>query len=244
MNSFILADRQDLTRFAIESIIRRDSRNTVYTAFDKARLTELLAAHEHSVVVLDYALFDFISEDQLLTASERFSETRWLLLSDSLTPAFLSRMLYASPAFSVVFKNSPLPEIRSALDQTARGARYISQQAMEIMLTRPAEDADTDTLTTTETEILRAVAMGKTTREIAAERFSSIHTINTHKKNIFRKLHVNTIINLSAVGQFSVGSSQFSVRAGIENLTDRHYATYADWCHIPQKGRNIYESYV
>lgn len=49
-----------------------------------------------------------------------------------------------------------------------------------------------------------------------------------------------TIINLSAVGQFSAGSLQFSVRAGIENLTDRHYATYADWCHIPQKGRNIY----
>ncbi len=37
MNSFILADRQDLTRFAIESIIRRDSRNIVYTASDKAR---------------------------------------------------------------------------------------------------------------------------------------------------------------------------------------------------------------
>ena len=205
MNSFILADRQDLTRFAIESIIRRDSRNVVYTASDKARLTELLAAHEHSVVVLDYALFDFISEDQLFTTSERFSETRWLLLSDSLTPAFLSRMLYASPAFSVVFKNSPLPEIRSALGQTARGARYISQQAMEIMLTRPAEDADTDTLTTTENEILRAVAMGKTTREIAAERFSSIHTVNTHKKNIFRKLHVNTAYE----------ATKYAVRSGL-----------------------------
>ena len=49
-----------------------------------------------------------------------------------------------------------------------------------------------------------------------------------------------TIINISAVGLFTVGNSQFSVRVGIENLTDRHYATYADWCHIPQKGRNIY----
>ena len=144
------------------------------------------------MVVLDYALFDFISEDQLLTTSERFSETRWLLLSDSLTPGFLSRVLYASPAFNVVFKDSPLSEIRNALSQAAQGTRYISQQAMEIMLSRQAEDEKADTLTTTETEILRAVAMGKTTREIAAERFLSIHTINTHKKNIFRKLHVNT----------------------------------------------------
>lgn len=205
MNSFILADRQDLTRFAIESIIRRDNQNTVFTASDKARLTELLTEHEFSVVVLDYSLFDFISEDQLLTTSERFSETRWLLLSDSLTPGFLSRILYASTAFSVVFKDSPLSEIRSALSQTARGARYFSQQAMEIMLSRQAEDEKTDTLTTTETEILRAVAMGKTTKEIAAERFSSIHTIITHKKNIFRKLHVNTAYE----------ATKYAVRSGL-----------------------------
>jgi len=213
VNNFILADRQDLTRFAIESIIRRDSRNTVYTASDKARLSELLAEHEHSVVVLDYALFDFISEDQLLTTSERFSETRWLLLSDSLTPAFLARMLYASPAFSVEFKSSPLSQIRSALSHTARGARYISQQAMEIMLSRQAEDEKTYTLTTTETEILRAVAMGKTTREIAAERFLSIHTINTHKKNIFRKLHVNTAYEATkyAVHSGLVDPSEFYI---------------------------------
>jgi DNA-binding NarL/FixJ family response regulator len=40
--------------------------------------------------------------------------------------------------------------------------------------------------------MLRGVAQGKTTKEIAYERYSSIHTVNTHKKNIFRKLQVNT----------------------------------------------------
>jgi len=205
MNSFILADKQELTRFAIESIIRRDNQNTVYYASSKIRLAELLSTHEHSVVVLDYTLFDYISEDQLLTMSERFSETRWLLLSDCLTPEFLSRVLYASPAFSVVFKDSPLSEIRNALSQTARNSRYISQQAMEVMLSRQAEEEKTDPLTTTETEILRAVAMGKSTKEIAAERFSSIHTINTHKKNIFRKLHVNTAYE----------ATKYAVRSGL-----------------------------
>ena len=45
-----------------------------------------------------------------------------------------------------------------------------------------------------------------------------------------------TIVNLSAAYQFS----SITVRAGIENLFDKKYATYADWNHIPQKGRNIY----
>jgi DNA-binding NarL/FixJ family response regulator len=35
--------------------------------------------------------------------------------------------------------------------------------------------------------------MGKSVREIAEERISSVHTIATHKKNIFRKLEVNNI---------------------------------------------------
>ena len=45
-----------------------------------------------------------------------------------------------------------------------------------------------------------------------------------------------TIVNLSANYQLY----QFTLRAGVENLFDKYYATYADWCHIPQKGRNIY----
>ena len=48
------------------------------------------------------------------------------------------------------------------------------------------------------------------------------------------------IVNISGARQFTVLNTQVCVRAGIENLFDRNYATYADWCHIPQKGRNIY----
>ena len=44
------------------------------------------------------------------------------------------------------------------------------------------------------------------------------------------------ILNLSAQYSFS----SITIRAGIENLFDKQYATYADWNHIPQKGRNIY----
>ena len=49
-----------------------------------------------------------------------------------------------------------------------------------------------------------------------------------------------TVVNLSANWHLTVGSGQLALRLGVENLFDRYYATYADWCHIPQKGRNIY----
>ena len=49
-----------------------------------------------------------------------------------------------------------------------------------------------------------------------------------------------TIVNLSAAYQLSIVNYQLSIRAGVENVFDHRYATYADWNHIPQKGRNIY----
>jgi len=49
-----------------------------------------------------------------------------------------------------------------------------------------------------------------------------------------------TIVNLSAQYQFSIFYSQLSIRVGVENVFDKQYATYADWNHIPQKGRNVY----
>ncbi len=192
MGNFILADNQDLTRFAIERIIREDERNQVRRARDKAGLLQLLQENENSTVVLDYTLFNFVDEDQLLVISERYAMTNWLLLSDELTEKFLRRIIYSSHAFSVVFKDSPIQHIREALLSAGQGQRYISQRAMEMLLESRREEGETEVLTATEMAIVKLISQGKTTKEIATERFSSIHTITTHRKNIFRKLNVNT----------------------------------------------------
>ena len=41
-------------------------------------------------------------------------------------------------------------------------------------------------------------------------------------------------------GHFQFGTVGTDIHLGVENLFDRHYSTYSDWNHIPQKGRNIY----
>lgn len=193
MRNYIIADNQELTRFALESLLQKDEENTVYRASDKAGLVEQLREHESAVVLLDYTLFDFQDEDQLLIIAERFSLSDWILISDELTPQFIRRVVYSSHQFSVVFKDGPLSEIREALNTVGRHTRYLSQRALETIITQQQqEDEAPSILTTTEMEIVKAIALGKTTKEIAAERFSSIHTVTTHRKNIFRKLGINT----------------------------------------------------
>ena len=152
----------------------------------------MLKDHEDAVVFLDYTLFDFADEDQLLIVAERFSLSEWILISDELTPQFVRRVVYSSHQFSLVFKDGPMSEIREALQAVNRHTRYLSQRALETIISQQQEEEKPDILTATETEIIKAIAQGKTTKEIAAERFSSIHTVTTHRKNIFRKLGINT----------------------------------------------------
>ena len=144
-------------------------------------------------MLLDYTLFDFADEDQLLIVAERFALSEWILISDELTPQFLRRVVYSSHQFSIVFKDGLLKDVRDALDAVSRHNRHISQRALEVIINhQQEEESQPNILTETETEIVKAIAQGKTTKEIANERFSSVHTITTHRKNIFRKLGVNT----------------------------------------------------
>lgn len=192
MGKYIIADNQELTRLALISLVSQESDDKLYVATDKASLVERLKEHESAVVLLDFTLFDFVDVDQLLIVSERFSLSQWILISDDLTPGFMRRVVYSSHQFSIVYKDGPLGEVREALEAVGHHSRYISQRAMEAIISHYQDEERPSILTETETEIVRAIAQGKSTKEIAGERFSSVHTITTHRKNIFRKLGVNT----------------------------------------------------
>jgi DNA-binding NarL/FixJ family response regulator len=192
MVTYLLADNQELTRIGLKALIGKISPGKIIYVEDKSRLIELLKQNDRVIILLDYTLFDFNDENSLLIVSERFPLAEWILISDDLTDTFLRQVIFASRQISIVFKDSPVKIISEAILSAVQENRYICQRAMEILLEQQKKQEVTTILTPTETEILKAIAEGKTTKEIAAERYSSIHTINTHRKNIFRKLGVNT----------------------------------------------------
>ncbi len=192
MTKFIIADNQELTRIGIEAIIRKISDGNITYVEDKAGLIDLLKKRDDYVILLDYTLFDFSDVESLLIVSERFSLSQWILISEDLTDKFIRKTVYSSRNISIVFKDSTITLITDAINSAIKGKRYICQKATEILLEQKQKEELPTNLTSTEIEIIKSIAQGKTTKEIASERFSSVHTINTHRKNIFRKLGVNT----------------------------------------------------
>lgn len=205
MKRFLLADRQGITRaglmFLLGAIPDADYKFTE----DKTELINALCETPDSIVVLDYTLFDINDAAELLILSQRFGNVHWVLFSEDLSANFVRMVIASSPQFSVLLKESPLQEIREVLSFAMRGRRFICQRMAELLLVPETREKEQVKLTRTETEVLKDIALGMTTREIAERRFSSFHTVNTHRKNIFRKLGVNNVHE----------ATKYALRAGL-----------------------------
>ncbi len=216
MREYIIADNQDIAKAGIMFLLGRQKETALLLeASNKAELIQQLRLHSEAVVVLDYTLFDFTGAEELIVLHERFKQADWLLFSDELSIPFIRQMVFSSTAFSIALKDCTQEEILSALRCVARKERFIcnhiSNQLLQSNATPTVRTAPVDDLlTASERSILKEIALGKTTKEIAAERNLSFHTVNSHRKNIFRKLGVNNAHE----------ATKYAMKAGIVDLVE------------------------
>jgi DNA-binding NarL/FixJ family response regulator len=204
--NIIIADNQDITRTGMIYLATLSGRfSEIKEARTKKELIRQLSEHPDAIVVMDYTLLD-ISADYLLVLQERFKQAHWILFSENLSEDFICRMAFSSKSFSIVLKDASLEEIQESLKQAQHSEQYVCRQLATWLFARETKNKEeTSPLTITEKEMLKAIALGKTTKEIAAERFLSIHTVMTHRKNIFRKLRVNNVYE----------ATKYALRAGV-----------------------------
>lgn len=204
----IILDKQEITREGLRSILSQypDCGRISLPEEDKQLVQELIHCPE-SAVFLDYTLMNLTSE-QLLVMNQRFPEAHFILFCDNLSKDFARRILLTNKRFHILLKDSTLQEIHQAYTDIRSGRQFVNQKLLIWMET--SEKNEKSPLTATEKEILKAMSLGKTTKEIAAERYSSVYTVMTHRKNIFRKLDVNN-------AQEAV---RYAVQAGIVDVME------------------------
>ena len=194
----LLADKQDITRAGLQYVLQQEGFAQHKVVIDKAELIFELEKEPESLVILDYNLFDFGDSSELFILSARFKQVHWVLFSEDLSSDFLRNI------------DSPMVEIREGLRFALQHQRFICQHATKIVFAAAPQHEERINLTKTETDVLVAIAQGMTTKEIAEKRFSSFHTINTHRKNIFRKLGVNNVHE----------ATKYALRAGLIDAAD------------------------
>ena len=208
---YIIADNQELTAEGLKTVVADFNPERIIMVKGQSELITQLNALKKAVVFLDYTIFDITGVEKFIILTERFHEVQWILISDDLTDDIVRAVIYQTTNVSFVFKDSPISDIRTALSVVLNGQRYICQRVTEILLLAQSQSEMYNVeLTPTEQEIVREIAHGLTTKEIAKKRALSIHTINTHRKNIFSKLNVNTAHD----------AIKYAIRAGIVNPSE------------------------
>lgn len=213
MRTVLIADNQDLTKAGWLYLLQVAGTGVAQDVSDKKMLLSKCANHPDALIILDYTLFDFLQEDELIILQEKYPQTDWIVCADSLTDSFIRNLLYKSERCSIILKDSSSEDLMSALKMAMRHQRYISSSISNRMFDssrQKSSPAAPSVLTTTELEILKELAAGKSTREIAANRHVSMHTVMTHRKNIFRKIEVNTVYE----------ATKYAIRTGLIDLTE------------------------
>ncbi|GAA0726318.1 response regulator transcription factor [Aquimarina litoralis] len=99
------------------------------------------------------------------------------------------RQMVAAGASGYLLKNSPLEEVLTAIHEVTKGNTYYDASIDPTFFSENTiQQVKKQVLSKSEREILTLIGQGKTSSEIAAIRFNSVSTVETHRKNIIRKL--------------------------------------------------------
>ena len=193
-------DSQYLTRKALAALIR-ETPGFVLEKEHADPLNFLEASKEKSslLFVIGIAADQENLIDLILSKCREGME--FLLLSDSCERETIDRLIKAGVK-GIVTKHCSEQEIINALQAVAVGNRFYCNKVLTTIIEpEPAEREPLPELTRREQEVLNLIAEGKTTGEIANQLHISIHTVNSHRKNLVKKLKISSPLHLVAYAQ-------------------------------------------
>lgn len=191
--SVLLADFQFLTRRGIASLIRAiPGLDLVAEVADVSNLEAALSDSTPDLAIIDI----HGNEPGLLPQIERAraaSQTSFLVISNSQNRESIQRLLSAG-VNGILTKNCSEEEITNGLIAVSKGSRFFCNTILEMVVQGESEEEDCEptNLTKREFEVLELIARGKSTAQIADELHLSVHTINSHRKNILKKMNLNS----------------------------------------------------
>lgn len=200
IDSIIIADSQYLVVEALKSLIGNDERFILAGVADTQNDLYLLLENTKSgLLITDFSTTDYDGLDDLKNIREKFPLIPILILTNVISKAEFAGLTKVGIK-NIIYKTADKEEIFNAIESTLRGKKFYSDEILDLFLDISENKyavEDPKHLTASEIEIVKLIADGLTTKEIAARRNISYHTVNTHRKNIFRKVEVSNASELT-----------------------------------------------
>lgn len=190
-----IVDDHPMVAEGIEAILESyDDIEVIATLSSGQAIIDNLQHLSPDVVLLDLNMpgLGGLSTTEILL--ERRPETRVLILSMHDSPEYITSAL-SHGAVGYVLKDVPTEEIKHAIDAVMRGERYLCTGAKGSI--DPTTGSAREQLTNREQTILLLLAQGKSNKEVGRSLDISVRTVETHRKNIKRKLGIASTAGLT-----------------------------------------------
>ncbi len=198
----LLADDHVMVRRGLRLLLEREPDiEVVGEASDGAEAIEMALAEEVDLAILDVTMPRMTGLQAARELAKRRSETRVLMLSMHDNEEFFFDAL-RSGAAGYVLKSAADRDLINACRAAMRGEPFMYPAAMRALVRDYLQLAgqtgeEPDPLTEREREVLKLVAEGHTTREIANELVISEKTVERHRSRLLEKLGMRDRVDLT-----------------------------------------------
>jgi DNA-binding NarL/FixJ family response regulator len=201
--SVMVVDDHPMWRAGVARDLAERGFEVVATASDAAAAVRIAGAVRPDVVLMDLNLGAQTGVEATQEILARLPETRVLVLSASGEHSDVLEAVKAG-ASGYLLKSASVEELVDAVNRTADGAAVFTSGLAGLVLgeyrrmaAEPAGSEPSPVLTTRETEVLRLVAKGLTSKQIADRLHISPRTVENHVQSTLRKLQLHNRVELA-----------------------------------------------
>ena len=214
----LLIDDHSLIRAGVRALVSYIPGYTVGgEGNDGSQVAELVLHLDPDIILLDISMRTTNGLDALTQLRANGCRSKVLILSMHTDPELIMQAL-ESGAHGYLLKDTTATELEQALAALRNNERYLSPAIAHTVINRALsrtqrpkpQIAENHNLTARQLEILRLIVRGKSTREIAHGLGLSIKTVETHRSQIMKRLHIYDVAGLVL----------FAVRERIISLDD------------------------
>ena len=210
----LLADDHTIVREGLRKLVDQDVGIEVIAEADTGRkAVELAIELAPDVVVMDITMPDLNGIDATVKIRSEVPNTKVLCLSMHTDKRFVMAVIRAG-ASGYLLKDCPFEELSRAIHAIARGEIYLSPQIAHYVVDESISRVDREVskgqtlLTPREREIVQLIAEGKNTKTIALDLGISVKTVETHRRQIMRKLNIHSVAELT----------KYAIKEGLTSL--------------------------
>ena len=211
----LLVDDHTMFREALRMMLDKEPEVEVVGELgDGALVQEAVGKLKPDVVVMDISMPHVNGIEATRALLARFPAIRVVALSAFNYKKFVMEMMEAG-ATAYVVKSAAGDQLVSAIKSAAQGKTYLCPETASILLEasqRSGNNAggtrDNKRLGRRETEVLRLLAEGKTSPQIAEKMHIAPSTVDVHRRNIMNKLELHTVAELT----------KYAIRLGLTSM--------------------------